>query len=115
MFLKFIKQKLQDNVNGYFYAIVSNVLRSTIFPYQVNKKKYFQINSNFFHPEVTIDTIGLCNARCKFCSYRISDRPKEIISLETYKNWAKQAIELGFTRLNLTPINGDFFLNKNYS
>lgn len=115
MFLKFIKQKLQDNVNGYFYAIVSNVLRSTIFPYQVNKKKYFQINSNFFHPEVTIDTIGLCNARCKFCSYRISDRPKEIISLETYKNWAKQAIELGFTRLNLTPINGEFFLNKNYS
>ena len=91
------------------------MLRSTIFPYIANKKKYFQVNSNFFHPEVTIDTIGLCNAKCKFCSYRISDRPKEIISLEKYKNWAQQAIDIGFTRLNLTPINGEFFLNKNYS
>ena len=36
MIFKFIKQKLQDNINGYFYAIVSNVLRSTIFPYPIN-------------------------------------------------------------------------------
>lgn len=115
MNLSSVKKIIQDNVNGYYYAILSNVLRSTVFPYRANKKKYFQINSNFFHPEVTIDTIGLCNAKCKFCSYRISDRPKEIISTEKYKQWAQQAIDLGFTRLNLTPINGEFFLNKNYS
>ncbi len=109
------KNFLRQNINGFYYSIISNILRSTVFPYVANKKKYFQINENFFHPEVTIDTIGLCNARCKFCSYRISDRPKEIIQLEKFKNWASQAKNLGFTRLNLTPINGEFFLNKEYA
>lgn len=113
--LNYIKKKIQDNTNGYFYSIISNVLRSTIFPYRANKKKYFIFNQNYFHPEVTIDTIGLCNARCKFCSYRISDRPKEIISFNKFKYWAEQAKKLGFSRLNLTPINGEFFLNKDYA
>lgn len=115
MIIKYLKNKIQDNVNGYLYAILSNILRSTVIPYKANKKKYFDINSNFFHPEVTIDTIGLCNARCKFCSYRISDRPKEIIKIEKFKSWAKQSRLQGFTRLNLTPINGEFFLNKDYA
>ena len=66
MIIKYIKNKIQDNVNGYLYAILSNILRSTVIPYKANKKKYFDINNNFFHPEVTIDTIGLCNARCAF-------------------------------------------------
>lgn len=56
----------------------------------------------------------MCNARCKFCSYRISDRPKEILSLEKFKLWSSASLDIGFTRLNLTPINGEFFLNKNY-
>ena len=115
MIIKYIKNKIQDNVNGYLYAILSNILRSTVIPYKANKKKYFDINNNFFHPEVTIDTIGLCNARCAFCSYRISDRPKEIILFDKFKNWAEQAKKLGFSRLNLTPINGEFFLNKEYA
>ncbi len=108
------KKFIQNKLNGYYYAIISNILRSTILPYTANKKKYFEINNNFFHPEITIDTIGLCNARCKFCSYRISDRPKEILSIEKFKLWASSAYDLGFKRLNLTPINGEFFLNKNY-
>ena len=111
----YLKKKIQDNVSGFYYSMISNILRSTIIPYRANKKKYFNYKENFFHPEVTIDTIGLCNARCTFCSYRISDRPKEIISIEKYKNWADQAKKLGFSRLNLTPINGEFFLNKDYA
>lgn len=113
--MNYIKKKIQDNINGYYYSIISNILRSTIFPYRANKKKYFSLKDSFFHPEVTIDTIGLCNARCKFCSYRISDRPKEIIPFEKFKDWAEQAKKLGFSRLNLTPINGEFFLNKDYA
>ena len=109
-----IKKFIQNNLDGYYYAIISNILRSTILPYKANKRKYFDINNNFFHPEITIDTIGLCNARCKFCSYRISDRPKEILSLEKFKSWSSAAYDVGFSRLNLTPINGEFFLNKNY-
>ena len=110
-----IKNFLRQNIDGFYYSVISNILRSTLFPYVANKKKYFEINENFFHPEVTIDTIGLCNARCKFCSYRISDRPKEIIELKKFKSWAYQAKNLGFSRLNLTPINGEFFLNKEYA
>ena len=109
-----IKNFLKQNVNGFYYLIISNILRSTLFPYKANKKKYFDINNNLFHPEITIDTIGLCNARCKFCSYRISDRPKEILSFEKFKSWSSEAYNMGFSRLNLTPINGEFFLNKNY-
>ena len=109
-----MKKFFQNKINGYYYAIISNIIRSTILPHKANKKKYFEVFKNFFHPEVTIDTIGLCNARCKFCSYRKSDRPKEILNLQKFKLWSKSARDMGFSRLNLTPINGEFFLNKNY-
>ena len=56
-----LKKFIQNKLNGYYYAIISNILRSTILPYTANKRKYFEINNNFFHPEITIDTIGLCN------------------------------------------------------
>ena len=38
MNLSSVKKIIQDNVNGYYYAILSNVLRSTVFPYRANKK-----------------------------------------------------------------------------
>ena len=108
MNLKYFKQKIQDNINGYYYAIFSNIIRSTFFHIKFTRKNILIYLKIFFIP-VTIDTIGLCNARCKFCSYRISDRPKEIIELKKFKSWAYQAKNLGFSRLNLTPINGEFF------
>ena len=84
------KNFLRQNINGFYYSIISNILRSTVFPYVANKKELFKLMKIFLIPEVTIDTIGLCNARCKFCSYRISDRPKEIIQLEKFKKLGSQ-------------------------
>ena len=36
--LSYIKKKIQDNINGYYYSIISNIIRSTIFPYKAKKK-----------------------------------------------------------------------------
>jgi MoaA/NifB/PqqE/SkfB family radical SAM enzyme len=109
-----IKNKIRDLTPPKIYSLASNILRSTIFPYKLDKKKYFYLNENIFHPEITIDTIGLCNARCKFCAYRLGNRPAKFIKFDIFKDWADQAISLGFTRLNLTPLNGEFFLNKDH-
>ena len=56
----FIKKKIQDNLDGRYYGILSNIIRSTLLPHKANKKKYFEVNKNLFHPEV-----------CKKCKFYI--------------------------------------------
>lgn len=61
---------------------------------------------------LNIETTNVCNARCCFCAYTRSKRPKERMSAELFESIVRQYSEMGGGALSLTPIIGDFFLDR---
>jgi hypothetical protein len=37
-----------------------------------------------------------------------------MLDLDKFKDWALASRKIGFSRLNLTPLNGEFFMHKNH-
>lgn len=66
------------------------------------------------HPRTLlfIEPVTHCNLQCSFCTSRFELRPHAVMSLETFRDYAGQAIAMGFADLALTPINGDVFMDK---
>lgn len=56
---------------------------------------------------IAIETSSVCNAQCSFCAYKYSDRPRQIMNFETYKNILEQVKSFGCEELKFTPITGD--------
>lgn len=61
---------------------------------------------------LNIETTNICNARCCFCAYTKSKRPKTEMSLELYRKVVRDYSEMGGGPICFTPIIGDFFLDS---
>lgn len=59
-----------------------------------------------------VEPTNLCNARCPYCAYRFSKKPKKTMSLELYEKVIKQYDSLGGGGINLTPTIGEPLLDK---
>jgi len=64
-----------------------------------------------FH-SISVEISSICNAKCLFCSYRLSGREKRIMSLDFFKKSIDSCREIGYTGLSITSMGGDPFTNK---
>ena len=63
--------------------------------------------------EISLIDIDICNLNCINCPKHNYDNNK-VSSLIEFKKYVKRAIELGFTKIGLTPFYGDPFIISNY-
>lgn len=61
---------------------------------------------------LNVETINVCNARCVFCAYPKSQRPKQQMPLHLFEKIISEFSAMGGGALLLTPIIGDFFLDS---
>jgi MoaA/NifB/PqqE/SkfB family radical SAM enzyme len=73
-------------------------------------------NSYISNPRETIhiESTSYCNLNCVFCAYGKKSTPKINVSIEHFKKRALQAISAGYKGIDLTPITGDVFMDKNF-
>ncbi|RME37912.1 MAG: radical SAM protein, partial [Planctomycetota bacterium] len=58
-----------------------------------------------------IETTSICNARCVFCAYPKSGRPKSVMPPALFEKIIRDYAELGGGAVSLTPIVGDALLD----
>lgn len=58
------------------------------------------------------ETVNICNSDCIMCPYSIQTRPKGIMSDELFRDTLQQYISIGGGHLSMTPMVGDFLLDK---
>ncbi len=58
------------------------------------------------------ETVNICNADCVFCPYSLQTREHGIMSEETFTAVCRQYDALGGGPLSLTPMVGDFLLDR---
>ena len=65
------------------------------------------------HPRETIfiDPTGLCNLGCRFCAYPKVEKGFHM-SLELFKKVVKQATDMNFSKVFVTPMLGEAFMDK---
>jgi len=59
-----------------------------------------------------IELTNICNSRCCFCPYKYMKRPKGLMSDEVFEKIVRDYAEIGGGRVELTPVPGEFFLDK---
>jgi hypothetical protein len=59
-----------------------------------------------------IETSGLCNLACKFCAYSKKEVAKVVMTNDMFEDIVRQATGLGYSRIGLTPLTGDVFMDK---
>ena len=59
--------------------------------------------------EVYIEVSSICNAKCIFCNYRFGYRAKKQMDIEIFRKLAQECHLLGYKKLNLTSLGGEFF------
>jgi sulfatase maturation enzyme AslB (radical SAM superfamily) len=59
-----------------------------------------------------IETSSLCNLECRFCAYVKKQSPKVSMKDEFFRNAIAQALEMGYSRFDLTPCTGDVFMDR---
>lgn len=58
-----------------------------------------------------VETINVCNAKCCFCAYSKSKRPKSVLAMELYGKVLEGYNRIGGGPLTLTPVVGDVLLD----
>lgn len=61
---------------------------------------------------LNIETVNICNAKCVFCPYVDMKRHRGYMSAALYEKIIREYDEIGGGALLLTPILGEFFLDK---
>jgi MoaA/NifB/PqqE/SkfB family radical SAM enzyme len=90
-------------------TVVRNALvRMEITLNRVLKREFIPADAAVFH----IETSGACNLKCRFCAYEKKAAPKVSMPNELFFGCVDQAVELGYTRFDLTPSTGDVFMDK---
>lgn len=59
--------------------------------------------------EVHIEATNICNASCRFCAYRLMERPKRVMELGDFQRYVDQIVAAGVETFDLTAIVGDPF------
>ena len=63
---------------------------------------------------LTIETTNVCNANCTFCAYQYLERPKQVMTDQTYALALAQYFELGGGGLGVSTIVGDPLLDPRF-
>jgi len=58
-----------------------------------------------------IETTNICNARCCFCAYERSKRPRTVLNMDLFDKALNGYCELGGGPVTLTPVTGDVLLD----
>jgi sulfatase maturation enzyme AslB (radical SAM superfamily) len=61
---------------------------------------------------IYIETSGVCNLQCRFCAYTKKELAKVVMPLEQFRAIVEQAVALGFSKIGLTPLTGEVFVDK---
>jgi uncharacterized Fe-S cluster-containing radical SAM superfamily protein len=61
---------------------------------------------------LSIETSSICNLNCHFCAYPKKLSPKVVMSNDFFRDSVEQALELGYTAVDLTPCTGDVFMDR---
>lgn len=83
----------------------------------ISKSKYLAIKSlfgvkDFSTTTLVFDSSTICTADCIFCAYQFDTRRKTLASFELFRNVIDQYTSNGGEKLNLTPLTGELFTNK---
>ena len=71
-------------------------------------REFIQRDRSLFH----IETSSACNLKCKFCAYAKKSTPTVGMAYEPFVHTVLQAVELGYSRFELTPCTGDVFMDR---
>ena len=71
-------------------------------------RQFIPRDRTLFH----IETSSACNLKCRFCAYTKKSTPKVSMTYEAFVHTVEQALELGYTRFELTPCTGDVYMDK---
>jgi uncharacterized Fe-S cluster-containing radical SAM superfamily protein len=61
---------------------------------------------------ISIETSSVCNLECRFCAYVKKQSPKVTMKKEFFTSCLAQAVDMGFSRVDLTPCTGDVFMDR---
>jgi MoaA/NifB/PqqE/SkfB family radical SAM enzyme len=113
MLFKTIKFQLNKHLRPYINENVILNLRKYIDIVELNLNA--TLGRHFLpHPRHTlkIETSGVCNLSCKFCSYSKKELGKVIMPMNLFQEVVNQAADMGYSVINLTPMTGDIFMDK---
>jgi sulfatase maturation enzyme AslB (radical SAM superfamily) len=94
-------------------AAVGNHLRNFLIRMEVGvnralRREFIQKDRSMFH----IETSSACNLKCRFCAYTKKTTPTVSMEYDPFVHTVLQALELGYTRFELTPCTGDVFMDR---
>ena len=95
------------------FASVGNNLRNLLIRLEigVNRalgREFVQKDRSMFH----IETSSACNLKCRFCAYTKKSTPAVSMAHDPFVHTVLQAVELGYSRFELTPCTGDVFMDR---
>lgn len=95
------------------FRVLATVVRNALVRLEIaaNRllgREFIPDGAGIFH----IETSGACNLKCRFCAYEKKSAPKVSMPNELFFDCVSQAVELGYTRFDLTPSTGDVFMDK---
>jgi MoaA/NifB/PqqE/SkfB family radical SAM enzyme len=96
-----------------FAASAANHLRNLLIRVEigVNRvlgREFIQKDRSMF----CIETSSACNLKCRFCAYTKKSTPTVSMEYDPFVHTVLQAVELGYTRFELTPCTGDVFMDR---
>lgn len=95
------------------FRVLATVIRNALVRLEIRAnrllgREFIPDGAGMFH----IETSGACNLKCRFCAYEKKSEPKVSMPNALFFDCVAQAVELGYTRFDLTPSTGDVFMDK---
>ena len=96
-----------------FLTSVAESLRNLVIRLEigVNRalgREFVPRDRSLFH----IETSSACNLKCRFCAYTKKSTPTVGMPYDSFVETVRQALELGYSRFELTPCTGDVFMDR---
>jgi MoaA/NifB/PqqE/SkfB family radical SAM enzyme len=71
-------------------------------------REFIPRDRSLFH----IETSSACNLKCRFCAYTKKSTPTVGMPYDSFLRTVRQALDLGYSRFELTPCTGDVFMDR---
>ena len=71
-------------------------------------REFIPRDRSLFH----IETSSACNLKCRFCAYTKKSTPTVGMPYDSFVHTVRQAVDLGYSRFELTPCTGDVFMDR---